>query len=67
VSVVSKIDRQVNVKMQKKMKCVGGAPGGAIHFFQNHSLLFNHGIERISPEKMVKIRSVVLKLLLLIC
>jgi hypothetical protein len=45
----------------------GRLTGGAKQFFGNPSDLYHPGIGRMFPEKMVKICSVVVKLLLLIC
>ncbi len=45
----------------------GGSRGGLSIFLEIQEQVFNRGIGRMFPEKMVKIRSVVPELLLLIC
>ena len=53
--------------MQNKWKWGGGAHGGAKYFLEIQANLYHPGIGRMFPEKMVKVCSVVTKLLLLIC
>ena len=57
----------VTAKCKKSENGAGGLTGGPSIFLEIQANLYHLGIGRMFPEKIVKIYSVVAKLLLLIC
>ena len=57
----------VTAKYEISGNGAGGLTGGSSNFLEIQATLYHAGIGRMFPEKIVKICSVVAKLLLLIC